>query len=92
LPLRGFASVPFRNSCRVPFLGRASGFATALRGRHGAARFRRARLDVKPVVFLARQDQHRFAKGALDGAEGFPVCLFLFGALLLLNQAIEVGF
>jgi len=50
------------------------------------------KLYIKPVIFLAGQYQHGFAKRTLDGTQGLLVCLFFFGAALRVDEAVEVSF
>src|SRR3974377_1408787 len=89
LPLRGFALPRFRNT-RYGSLFPPRAWRPSVSRRTGADGLQRARLDVKPVVFLAGQRQHGLAKGALDGGQGLPICLLFLGATLCFNDAVEV--
>jgi hypothetical protein len=45
---------------------------------------------VEPIVLFGRKRQQRFAERSLDGPQGLPADLLLFGTLLRLDERIQM--
>src|SRR5215469_5534003 len=85
LTLRRFAAIRFRQAGHDI----RSLFAATLYSLVHSACLRCPCLDIKPVVFFARQKQHGLTEGTLDGAQGLAVGLFFLSPALCLDKVIQ---